>query len=198
VFAVTNFGEDSVDLLDITVSTATDGSLAAHRVFKRKIVLGGASVSPKHPSSLAYLGDDTYIVSNSAANSVQFFKGTGELTQELPVGAKPNRIAFGNGLIVVTNNNGASVTAIDIRGKTFETIRQDIALGQLDTREIPVGAFPIGVAFGNDRFVVANFSSGTVSVLQFDDGPGINLTSQSSFELPTAAPTMVFFGGPQG
>src|SRR5918992_800000 len=85
------------------------------------------------------------------ANSVGVIDTAREVAiGQIPVGAQPSGLAFGDGALWVANHGDASVTRLDPEGMT-----------RVDT--IEVGRDPEGIAIGFGAVWVANAGAGTVS-----------------------------------
>jgi YVTN family beta-propeller protein len=87
---------------------------------------------------------------------------TGDVTDQIEVGARPGAIAFGAGAIWIANRGDATVSRID---PTTNAV--------VDT--IPVGADPIGIAFGHGALWVTNGTDERLSRID----PATNTVVQS-------------------
>jgi YVTN family beta-propeller protein len=129
---------------------------------------GGAAVIAKNPSMsgpIAISDDDSLLVAvNTLGDSVTVFDVAGDANAklgEVRVGPHPQTVAISpdKRFAYVTNQNGASLSVVDLAGLTT-------------VASIPVGRGPFGVALTPDgsQAYVANSASGSVSIVDTASG----------------------------
>jgi YVTN family beta-propeller protein len=138
--------------------------------------------APPRRASLIMIGAALLVVAGVAAAIVELTRGgasaglasvepdsvgvidpsSGEIVRSIPVGARPTRIAVGEGALWAADFDGRTLSRIDPRARRLVT-----TLG--------TGATPVGLAAGEGSVWVANEFAGTV--LQID--PGTNTIVQT-------------------
>jgi YVTN family beta-propeller protein len=169
-------GRSNGDGLLIT-EVGTDGKAGA----PQHVALEGHSV----PTGIAFSSDGKFAyVALSRNNSVGVFDAaTRKMVKEVPAGIAPFAVAYASklGKIFVTNRGGRRATAADtkaptsgsdavtnpVTGTTTTGTLTMIDAETFDTKEIPVGLAPSGMALSADEtmLAIANGHSDSVSIL---------------------------------
>jgi YVTN family beta-propeller protein len=142
---VTNRGSDTLSVINGTTNTLVDE----------------IAVNAIAPSGVVYNAANNYLyVTNMGSNTVSVINGTtNTIVSTIPVGIGPNGIAFNqnNGDIYVANSINGTISIID-------------GLENIVTRTIPLGSnnnsIDISYNISNDRLLVTNTNSSTVSVIE--------------------------------
>ena len=166
-------GSDALTIVEV----GTDGKAGE----LRRVALEGHAV----PTGVAFSSDGKFAyVALSRNNSVGVFDAsTKKLVREVPAGIAPFAVVYASkvGKIFVTNRGGRRATDKDtkaptsgsdavtnpVTGTTTTGTLTVIDAETFDTREIPVGLAPSGMALSADEsmLAIANGHSDTVSVL---------------------------------
>jgi YVTN family beta-propeller protein len=128
------------------------------RISEHRVVIAGLAVVLVASVTVAVVlsggggpSGSTAIDVNSAA---AFDLRTGALTGQTAMNARPGQMAAGGGALWITHTEEGTVSRIDLRTKSIQTIQ--------------VGTGPTGVAFGDGAVWVANSQDRTVSRINLD------------------------------
>ena len=118
---------------------------------------GGLLIAAGGAVLLAVIVSVAVILANSGSTALRLAGDSvgaisaagGAISAEAQVGSSPSGVAIGQGSVWVTNYNDGTVSRIDLKTHTVETI--------------PVESTPTGIAVGANAVWVANSYSGTVS-----------------------------------
>ncbi len=144
----------------------------------RRLALAGAilliAAAAAAGATLLWGGGSSHLP-GLAANSVGFIDARGLTRTQIPVGAAPTSAAYGSGALWVANANADTVSRVDLRTKSVETIPD-------------VGDSPSGIAVGGGSVWVADHDDDTVAGINPDTNTVVRNISVGS------GPTAIAYG----